>query len=770
MPTFEATTFVDDKFIVPYERNAHFAGREKLLALLRSKLSETVPKEWNHRVALFGLGGIGKTQLALEYVYSSRSSYERIYWISAVNEATLLSGFQEIAGKSRCVPNYVALQPQETAKKVIDWLGTQDKWLLVIDNLDEITVADGYLPVRSPGKHTLITTRNPNCQHIPAEGLKVGELDVEDATELLQLRSGVEPSSERTAEATDIVKELGCLPLAIEQAAAYIRETSRDIFAYLPSYRKDRARHHARKSEGIRAYYKSTVATTWRMSFEQIEERNSDASDLLRLLAYLNPDGILTEFLETGASDGSDGTVRDVISDHDRFYEALGELERFSFIGRQDDAVKGQRITIHRLVQSVVKSGMSDVVRQAIERSLTNLCNVAFPPEDYARSVESRTLSRRLQDQVMMPILAIDASSPELGAILWRVGSFLREDGKYQQAADVLTKAVETVKMVWGIESYETLTATLRLASVYDYQGRFQDALTLRHEVVDVSLRLYGEHDAATLDAMGCLASSYNVLGRWKEEIILREKALNGQRELFGIDDIRTLTSVSNLADTYRRLGRLEESVALGEECLEATKKILGENHTDTLLTMSSLAIAYSHQDRFEEARNLEEKILQVRIEIHGPEHPSTLRAMSSLASTYVSLGRLEDGLNLLELSMEGRRRTLGALHHDTLITMTNLGDTYRQLGRLDSSITLLEKSSAGWRETLGSEHPDTLWSMHVLGVSYQVAGRFDDSVGLLETVVERRTKFFGEDAQSTRNSINWLEEARQRQREGKSN
>lgn len=295
-----------------------------MLTTLRSKLTDTLPKEWNHRIALFGLGGIGKTQLALEYVYSSTGYYERIYWVSAVSEATLLSGFQEIARKSRCVPNYAILQPKETAKLVLDWLKTQDKWLLVFDNLDETEMADGYLPVRSAAKHTLITTRTTYCHHIPAEGLEVRPLDIDEATELLVLRSQVKPSPERNTEATKIVKELGCLPLAIEQAAAYIRETSRDIFSYLTSYRKNRTVHHARKSDGIRAYYENTVATTWKLSFEQIEERNHDASNLLRLLAYLNPDGILTDFLEAGASDGSEGTVRDVLSDPDRFFGALG--------------------------------------------------------------------------------------------------------------------------------------------------------------------------------------------------------------------------------------------------------------------------------------------------------------------------------------------------------------------------------------------------------------------------------------------------------------
>src|SRR5271154_2665570 len=250
---------LNNKFMVPYQKNPNFTGSKDLLAVLRTKLCDVAPMLWNHRVALYGLGGVGKTQLALEYVFSHKDDYERIYWISAVSEATVFAGFQSIAERTQCVPSRVHLSLSDVAKRVLEWLNVQENWLLVIDNLDQIEVIDLYLPERSEGRHTLITTRYSYCDHIPAEGLKVGELEVGDATKLLLVRSKLGTAGETPeakAEAAKIVKELGYLALAIEQAAAYIREaSSRDLFKFLPAYQKDRQSHHSRLSKGNRIYY-----------------------------------------------------------------------------------------------------------------------------------------------------------------------------------------------------------------------------------------------------------------------------------------------------------------------------------------------------------------------------------------------------------------------------------------------------------------------------------------------------------------------------------
>ena len=178
----EHSTPLNDRFIVPYHRNVNFIGREKLLTKLRMKLCEIVPNRWNHRVALYGLGGVGKTQLALEYVHIHKANYERAYWISAVSEATLFSGFQEIAKRTRCLSDYANLKPKEVAENVLSWMNEQESWLLVIDNLDDVEIVDRYLPNQSPNKHTLITTRKSHYHHIPAEGLQVDVLNIDDST------------------------------------------------------------------------------------------------------------------------------------------------------------------------------------------------------------------------------------------------------------------------------------------------------------------------------------------------------------------------------------------------------------------------------------------------------------------------------------------------------------------------------------------------------------------------------------------------------------
>lgn len=167
---------VAEKFLVPYDVNPHFVGRKEILKTLRKKLCEVEQKQYNHRIALYGLGGVGKTQTALAYVYAYKMDYDAIYWITGVNEASLLSGFQEIANTTGLLKGNADIQPTDVAKTVLSWLRNQDNWLLVIDNLDDVSVVDGYLPHRDERKHTIITTRNPNFDEIPAGGLEIGVL------------------------------------------------------------------------------------------------------------------------------------------------------------------------------------------------------------------------------------------------------------------------------------------------------------------------------------------------------------------------------------------------------------------------------------------------------------------------------------------------------------------------------------------------------------------------------------------------------------------
>jgi len=210
-----------DTFMVPYEKNQRFTGRAELLQKLHEMLSEDVPKQYSHRVALYGMGGVGKTQTAVSYVYGHKADYERIYWITAASEASLLAGFEDIATRTGCAKQTGPSDLKSLAKIVLAWLQEQESWLVVIDNLDHIELIEGFLPDRAPGKHTLITTRNLDATGIPARGLEVCIPEISEGVEMLYTLSGLE-SDFQTNEAEQIVVELGQLPLAIEQAASSI--------------------------------------------------------------------------------------------------------------------------------------------------------------------------------------------------------------------------------------------------------------------------------------------------------------------------------------------------------------------------------------------------------------------------------------------------------------------------------------------------------------------------------------------------------------------
>ena len=739
VPTSASLAPAVEKFLVPYDENPHFVGREQLLKDLRKKLIEVAPQKYNHRVALYGLGGVGKTQTALAYVYAHKSDYDAIYWITGVNQASLLSGYQDIARRAGLVKWTAEISPSEVAKNVLSWLRAQDNWLFVIDNVDDISAIDGYLPDRAAGKHTLITTRNTNYYEIPAEGLEISVLDPEDATRLLLIRSKYSPkidAQKAEAEAAEIVDRLGYLALAIEQASAYIRETSKDIFRFLPSYRADRKKHHARIPRGNWEYSKA-VATTWHLSFQQVERNNRRASELLWLISFLNPDGILLEFLQVG-KDGLPVGLSGLFDDTDLLFEALNELERFSLIRREDDG-GDIRITIHRLVQCVIKDEMNEEQYSAMTQSVINLCDQAFP-EHWEK--EMRTLCRKYQEQVVVVLSEVKGTkSLDLLRVLTRVATFLHDDGKYKQAAEFRQQAIDLSTELNGPENPDTLRAIGLLAETYRMHRRWHDALVLHEKVVKIAQKIWGEDHLNAWSAMGDLAATYRSVGRRVEAVELQEMVLDKRLKALGEDHPETIRAMGNLGATYRNQRRLKDAVRLQERVLEARLKTLGEEHSDTLSAMANVAVTYRYRGEQGRAALMEEKVVDVRMTTLGIEHPFTLDAMSNLAATYSSQKRLDDALELQEKVVHMRGKVLGDEHPDTIWAMANLGDTYRNKGMLEEAVILQEKVLEWRRRQLGGSHPQTLTAMRNLAATFSRQKRWGDAARLQGDIVDAREK-----------------------------
>jgi len=651
------------------------------------------------------MGGIGKTQCALGYVYAHRDVYDRIYWISAVDKSSLLSGYQNIAKAARLC--FGDMSPIEIASAMLTWLRQQQSWLLVIDNLDDIEVANGLLPENSLQHHTIITTRNPNADGIPAEPLEVPLLNAHDSIELLSTLSKItiQADSPDERQAANIVHKLGYLPLAIEQAAAYIREVTSDFSAFLKEYGRNHKRLHMWVPAGNRLYPNS-IATTWSMSLALVPEY---PAKLLRLFSFLNPDGILIAFLASGA-EALEDDVRHIIFDPIELATALLELEKFSLI-KWDRQKKS--ITMHRLIQMVIRDEMPEEDSRLTIINIIDLFLLAFP--NFTTN-ETRSLCRTYQEQIVGPLGRMKTTCTSKSAhIRKRVGEFLREDGKYEDSETFLTQAVENYKSVLGTENLDTLLAMHALALTYRAQGRNAHAARIQEEVLDKQRRILGEEHPDTFTAMHNLAWTYQAQGRNADAVRIQEEVLDKERRILGKEDQHTLTAMHNLAVTYRAQGRNADAVRIQDEVLDKRRRILGEEHPDTLLAMHNLALTYGAQGRNADAARIQEEVLDKERRILGEEHPHTLVVMHTLALMYQAQGRNADALRIQEEVLEKARQILGEEHPHTLVAMHTLASTYGAQGRNAHAARIQEEVLDKRRRILGEEHPDTLTAMHNL-------------------------------------------------------
>ena len=691
------------------------------------------------------MGGIGKTQIALEYVYTNKSTYNRIYWITAIDQASLVSGYRDIA-KSVALKIEPDSDHLEIAKRVLHWLSRDQSWLLVIDNLDNIKVADGLLPENGPQTHTLITTRNPNSAGIPAEGLEVPLLDTDDAIDLLSTLSNIEilPDSSEYKEARQIVTMLDHLPLAIEHAGAYVREAAGDFATFLQDYEQNQRDLHQWVPQGNRQYPHS-VATTWSMSFNLVRTNHTQAADLFRLFAFLNPDGILIDFLISGAKAIDNDDLRQLISNRIEMAKALIELEKFSLL-RWDRI--GKSMMVHRLVQRVVRDEMSNEDLKTFCTMAVDVCGQSFPLE---WNNDTRHTCRTYFGQVIGPLLAVNSIRTEkLADIMERVGKFLFYDGKYADSAILLMQVIELRTEIFGADHPSNLTSMVNLAATYWQQGRMTAAGKLHREIFEKRKYILGEDHPDTLTAMNDLAMTYRQEGRITETVELLQEVVNKMKNILGDDHPDTLTAMNDLAVTYRRQGLLTEAARLQEDVLERRKRVIGDDHPVTLINIGNLAWTYWLQGRTAEALILQEEAVNKMKKILGDDHPDTLTNMHNLALTYQQQGRSADAVKLQEEVLEKRKRIIGDDHPATLTSIGNLAYTYWQQGRATEAATLQVEVVKKMKEVLGDDDPETLMNMNNLALTLRQQGQTTDAVSLQEEVFEKRKKILGKNHPDT--------------------
>src|SRR6266851_5380239 len=544
---------------VPYRRNPYFTGREDLLTRLHEFLHAGKATALTQPQAISGLGGIGKTQTAVEYAYRHRDDYQTVLWASAATRETLISDFVALATLLQLPERDLADQGVVVAA-VKRWLASTKGWLLILDNADDLEMAADFMPLASSG-HILLTTRAQSTGTI-ANSLEVEKMEQPEGALLLLRRAkklaADAPLEQATAPdrslAEAVVRELDGLPLALDQAGAYIEETNCGLSGYLDLYRTRRKDLLQRRSK-LRSEHPEPVGTTWSLSFQKVEQANPAVAELLRLCAFLDPEAIPEDIITKGAAE-SGPPLHPVATDTFKLNEAIEVLRTYSLIKRNAEA---KTLNMHRLVQVMLKDGMDKKTQRKWAQRTVKAVNAAFPNVEYSTWPRCQAcLPHALACAAL--IEQHKFAFPEAAWLLNRVAWYLQEHALYAQAESLLQQALVICEHAPASEDNPIGSILNNLMILYKSQGKYAQAVP------------YGQ------------------------------RALDFCEKTLGPDHPNTASTLDNLANLYRVQGKYEQAEPLYQRSLAIFEQVLGPDHPDTATSLIHLALLYSNQGKYEQA------------------------------------------------------------------------------------------------------------------------------------------------------------------------
>ncbi|KAL7906195.1 hypothetical protein GGI35DRAFT_117899 [Trichoderma velutinum] len=667
-------------WVVPFDQNPSFTGREFELQKVRQMLftGRQIVK-----VAITGLGGVGKTQLALELAYQIGAEMKdcSVIWIPATSKESLEQAYLN-AARLLSIPGWED-EKADIKKLVKDYLSSDSagQWLLVIDNADDISMwIDQPTPdssrlidclPRSKYGSIIFTTRDKKAAvklagPVGRNIVEVSELDEAGAKQLLQKYLSEDLLNDQQ-HVTALLDKLSNLPLAITQAAAYINANGIGLATYL-SLLEDQEDvvidllSEDFEDEGRYRDLKNPVATTWLISFEQVRQRDPLAADYLSFMACVDAKDIPQSLLPPGPS-------------RKKEIDAMGTLQGYSFITKGSAGSSNTvdlAVNIHRLVHMATRNWLrtEDLLAEWTGKAIVRLVEVIG---DVSR--HDRVAWRSYMPHASYVLGSRFASEDDENKLdlLEQYGFCLLSDGRYREAETSFKQVMESRKAKLGADHPDTLTSMTNLALTLSNQGRWKEAETLDVQVTET------------------------------------------RKVKLGPDHSSTLTSINNLASTLLYQGQWEKAEKLYIQVIESRKANLGTDHPETLISMANLALTLSNQGRWEEAEKLNVQVIESRKAKLGTDHPSTLISMNNLASTYRNQGRWEEAEKLYMQVMESRKAKLGADHPDTLTSMNNLAFTWRSQGKHAEALELMVRCAQARQRVLGPEHPHTLSSLNIV-------------------------------------------------------
>jgi tetratricopeptide (TPR) repeat protein len=675
-----------------HRRNAFFTGREQVLTDLRQAL------DTQGTAALSGLGGVGKTQTAVEYAWRYRERYRAVFWADAESRETLLAGYVSMAALLN-LPSAQAKDQELAVADVKRWQEANPDWLLILDNADDLPLVQPFLPNAGKG-HVLLTTRAPAASAL-AERIPVRDMAPEEGALLLLRRAGVIAKDAPLAAADQadrrfalqLSKELGGLPLALDQAGAFIQEMRLSVGEYAGLYASEKA--DLLSERGSLGEHPS-VTVTFSLAFEKVAANSPAAADLIRLCAFLAPDAIPEEIVTEGGAAANSKL---------NFARMIGEACRLSLLDR--DAAN-QTLDIHRLVQIVIKAGMSEADQRNWAERAVRATAKAFPDVEYENWALCRKLIAHAQTCASL-IEEWDFDFVEAASLLNRAAVYLTERALFTEVGPLYQRSLAIREKALGPEHPAVATSLNNLAELYRNQGRYAEAEPLYQRSLAILEKALGPDHLNVATSLNNLALLYNNQWRYAEAEPLYQRSLAIREEALGSEHPDVAASLNNLAELYRIQGKYAEAEALYQRALAIWEKALGPEHPTVATSLNNLAVLYRNQGKYAEAEPLYQRSLAIREKALGPEHPDVGQVLSNLAVLYHNQGKYAEAEPLFQSSLAIKEKALGPEHPDVAMSLNNLALLHHNQGEYVEAEPLYQRSLAILEKALGPHHPQTI-------------------------------------------------------------